>query len=403
MSRYNPLFVTAPARSGSTLLAMMLSAHRDAVVASDPFFPLFRSFRNAAIRHADSHAARSVCGPSDALQDHYFSDARIAAMDAIRSASLELPFEPAEWAQLLESMAERAAQASGDLVPFLMELEGARTYRAMFDRALDLVARMRGSEALAWTGAKEVWMIDFLEPLARAYPHARFIVLMRDPRAVVSSMLSMARSDPSQRAHALSYARHCRKFLAFIERFRADAVMSERLHVMTYERLIQNPEGTAHALCSFLGIDFDPQMLDARCYFDYSAGTAWTGNSTEGPTRGIDRGISDRWRTRMDTGARTTVELACWPDMTLLGYEEVQDSPMDAQEVLEFLVADDQRQLSWRSDFRQPEVDYHHEIARRRLLSTADAALDTATIRRSFLFEEVFDKLRKRRPAQATA
>jgi len=68
----------------------------------------------------------------------------------------------------------------------------------------DVVKQIRKATRRKWVGMKEVWIIEFLTPLARAYPEARFIVIMRDPRAVIASMQALARSDPSQLAHTIA-------------------------------------------------------------------------------------------------------------------------------------------------------------------------------------------------------
>ena len=50
MDRPSPLFVTGTTRSGGTLLARALSAHKEIMVASDPYLEMFRSLRNAIVR-----------------------------------------------------------------------------------------------------------------------------------------------------------------------------------------------------------------------------------------------------------------------------------------------------------------------------------------------------------------
>jgi hypothetical protein len=265
----------------------------------------------------------------------------------------------------------------------------------LFARGVDVVATARKAADRAWVGSKEVWTIEFCEALARAYPQARFIVIMRDPRAIICSMLRMARTDPSQVAHALSYARHCRKHVAFIERFRADPAMRSRVLVLTYEALVRDAARAASDICAFLEIVFDPAMLDGKNYLDYTTGAVWAGNSTEGSTAGIDKSISERWRNRMDRGARQLTELVCWPDMTLLGYEPVVVDATATAETLGFLLDDDRRPVSWRSDFRDPQKDYGFELFRRALLDASGVSVDRRLIRRAFLFEGVFRKLSK--------
>src|SRR5262249_31113823 len=186
-----------------TLLGMLLSAHPGVLVASDPYFPLLRSLRNALVRHSGDADLLRTFDPASALQDFYFDDARLAQLDAILAGRLDTPFARGSWTQFLEAVRGRGGIMCPDLAPHYDRLRGG-TYRDVFDNALSLVAELRGGAGRVWVGIKEVWMVDFYPVLARAYPDARFVVLLRDPRAVVASMLALREQDESQGAHVLS-------------------------------------------------------------------------------------------------------------------------------------------------------------------------------------------------------
>src|SRR5262249_1395144 len=81
------LFVSGPARSGTTLVARVLSAHTQVEVAPDPALPLFRSLRNAILRESGL-----LADPGLPLQDYYFSAEGLRALDAIQASSLAVPF-----------------------------------------------------------------------------------------------------------------------------------------------------------------------------------------------------------------------------------------------------------------------------------------------------------------------
>src|SRR5262245_40484510 len=114
-----PLFVTGTARSGSTLLAYLLSAHPQIRVASDPCFPLFRALRAAQLRvrtEADSPLRRYTSLP---LQDYYFTDERLRVLDLVLASGLEAPVPADDWAALRPALAERSRHESPDLTSFL--------------------------------------------------------------------------------------------------------------------------------------------------------------------------------------------------------------------------------------------------------------------------------------------
>ena len=399
MSQYRPLFVTGVARSGSTLLCRMLSVNGEIEVASDPYFPLFRSFRNAVVRSCPDTNLRSSFDSSTPILDYYFTDERIRVMDAVQASNLDIPYDRHEWDRFYEQSMVRVSQESSDLAPYLCGLSGT-SYKEMFDNGLRIIARARDAHDREWVGYKEVWTIEFFAPLARAYPEARFIVIHRDPRAVINSHLGGVRNNPGEAAPALSYARHWRKYVAFTHQYQKDPLFSDRLHVLSYEALLREPVESLKAMCGFLEVSYDPAMLDTDNYFDFATGTAWEGNSSfEKKTSGLNTHVADRWKTTLDSKAVKMVDFVCSPELKLIGYEPVTPFPDQGYDpdVLEYFIEDNRahkQHFSWRSDFDDPQQDYGFELFRRSLLALPDRSLDTDLVRRSFLFEDLFAELR---------
>jgi hypothetical protein len=89
--------------------------------------------------------------------------------------------------------------------------------------------------------------------LAECWPEARFVFLLRHPAAIVDSYsrLTPARSMEKVEHEVLDHA--C-------------AVDEARRglpgHTVRYEELVAEPERVMHELCGFLGIDWEPQMLE---------------------------------------------------------------------------------------------------------------------------------------------
>jgi hypothetical protein len=352
----------------------MLSAGRGASVASDPFLPVFRSLRNALLREARI----DTLPPAAPLQDYYFGDERLRWLDAVQAGSLDAALAAGELDDLRGRVAERAGFEAPQLLPHLGRLGGA-TYRELFASAFALVAAAMPTERYA--GMKEVWAVEFVPHLARAFPDARFVLVVRDPRAVVASLVAMAERDPTQRAHPLSYLRHWRKQIAFGARFAADRGLAPRVRTLVYERLVRDPEGELRALCAWLGIDFEEAML----------APAWGGNSSFGEQRGVDAAAADRWRGRLAPELAALAELACGPDLALAGYELL--GARDDAAVLAHLRESDRWEVSWRSDLGDPERDLAAELERLALL---DRGADGDELRRAFLFREAYDALRAR-------
>ena len=386
-----PLFGTGLSRSGGGLYSNLLSANTRIEMALCPFLELFRSLRNALLRREDISFS-----PTAPLGDYYFDDNRINAFDAVQRGTLDLPFEEAEWPDFLETCIARGALESEYLTRGYARLKG-ETYREVFDKALDLIAESREAPRNAWVGFHETWVLEFFPLLARSYPDARFIVMLRDPRAIVNSIRGILDIDPLQFAHTISYARHWRKYVALALEYRRDPDLSSRIWVTSHDRLVQDPETTSRGLCEFLEVEFEATMLDTSTYIDRSTGSTWTGNSSFEPvTEGVKASRSLRWREKLDPAVVATVEFLCGPELQLCGYDLVHPDPGHniPPEVASFLIKEGGEYTNWRTDFDDPQRDVGFEQFRRLLLHPDVRVDDPSLIRRSFLCETAYHALR---------
>jgi hypothetical protein len=120
----------------------------------------------------------------------------------------------------------------------------------LWDRVLHRELRRSGkrhivnktpSDAFIWRRIAECW------------PDARFVFLLRHPLAIARSRQGASRREPMDE--------NATKVLRFM-----DAVEQARKnlggHTVRYEELTTDPEGEMRRLCAFLGLDWEPEMLD---------------------------------------------------------------------------------------------------------------------------------------------
>jgi hypothetical protein len=372
-----PLFVFGVARSGTNLLAGMLNAHSAVALALDPLLPFFKSLRDAWVERSGSDALRERYPHGSAFQDYYFQEYGVALLDTVLRGELDVPVSQGD---LASRIAARASLESPELAGQLQGLSGG-THRELLDDLLARVSSGTGSD-LRWCGTKEVWTAEFIPSLARAYPTARFIIIRRDPRAILASLRAMVRKDPTQAAHEVSYLRHWRKEMAVLEELQSRADLRERIHCVRYEGMSQRPHEELQRLVRFLDIEIEPSMLEPGA------------NSSYGAMRGVSTTSVARWKETLDSPSVRAIEYHCAPEMIAEGFTlQFPVAAATHAELGEFARNADAHPGSWRSDSGDVQADLQSEAARWRLLTQESSRGNREPVRRHFLFETSFARL----------
>ena len=259
--------MTNTARGGSYLNAQILSANSQVNVASEPFLEVFKSMRNTLLREAGVHRLNGKELEQSPFHDYFFLDEAPAMVDAVNDGSLMLECPADEWNRVLEIQIPRVALQCAELQPFLGDMKGD-TYKDIVDNAFDIIRRARKLNDEKWVGIKDAWIIELFLPLARAYPDAKFIIVVRDIRASIASNLLV--KNKSMIAHVASFVRGWRKNIAYTSFLKSHPLMKDRLYVISYEKMLSNPTGEAQKVCNFLDVDFEPGMLDTENFIGYS-------------------------------------------------------------------------------------------------------------------------------------
>lgn len=388
-----PLFSVGTSRGGTTFFARMVSINQAAKMASDPFLPLFRSFRTSLLR-----AVLDVgFDGNEPLGDPYFTARGIATLDAIQRGDLGLAIPNGEWETLRPAIGARMALAAAEGIPFLGDLQGA-TYRDAFASGLDVLARAYGASA-GWVGFNDNWVIEFLPLLARAFPDARCCILIRDPRAAMASSMKLRDNDPTKAAKVplmYSFAHHWRKHAAFAWMLQRSPELAGRLIVIRYEDLVAHPEAELARLCAFLGNAYDPIMLDTTRFRPLRSG-AWQGHSNfQVPDVGIYTESVAAWRSYLSRGTVEWIEFICDPEMRLFGYApEVYAGGMPTPAIMEFFLADDARAIGWRNAHARWDIELARELMRKHSLSLSSERISEEAIRESFLFPDLYEALKR--------
>lgn len=147
--------------------------------------------------------------------------------------------------------------------------------------------------------------VEGLAKVFRFLPGARVIGLVRDPRDFVLSALARAGHDVAW------WIDEYRVMMDMFEQARSEH--PDRFTTIRYEQILQDPEATIRACCSFAGLEFDETML---------LPSSW---SHKGPRVYASNRIvpqSEKWRKAEgpDAAIVRQVEAACFPAALRFGY-----------------------------------------------------------------------------------
>jgi Sulfotransferase family len=171
-------------------------------------------------------------------------------------------------------------------------------------------ARSRGK---ARWGEKRPAYWRHMAVVARLFPDAQFVHLMRDPRACVASLqrVSWAEGGVEDAAAVWVLAeRELRRFARRLDR--------PSYHALRYEDLIADPERVLGELCAFLGEDFDPGMLS---YQEAARDIVPERKTWHDNTRGaLDASRTEAWRDQLHPAEIRLVEVAARGGLRRWGY-----------------------------------------------------------------------------------
>ena len=102
--------------------------------------------------------------------------------------------------------------------------------------------------------------------LVELLPNARFIHIVRDPRATVASLLNVGKRARSKGETPAPFTTNVRAAARYVKRcldsgFKATRLAPEKVYTVVYEELVKNPDQETRNVCDFLGVEWAPTML----------------------------------------------------------------------------------------------------------------------------------------------
>jgi len=248
---------------------------------------------------------------------------------------------------------------------------------------------------ILWCGFKDLWIVEFYTLLAKAFPEAKFIIIIRDPRGATSSIIKRREKAPKDVPLLYSFARSWRKHVAFTKTFMKNSLFKNRLFVFRYEDFVRSPEEKTRDVCKFLNIEYDPSMLDVSNFRPIS-GNVWSGWSNfDVPSKSIYTDSVELWKNCLNKGIIEFIEFVCEPEMKLFNYvPEKYRGGFPSAEIMRILREDDRTCQGWRGIHLDWDIEHSHELFRKQAIKLPKELLTHDMITRYFLFEDVYDELK---------
>jgi Sulfotransferase family len=301
--------------SGTTLLARVLHAHPELAVASDPYSPLFKAFRNQVVCATEPGQAFDQNSP---FGDYYFSPREQLFYDSIKNASLDRPFSVIKLFTLQEQIRQVSEKNSPKIHPYLDTLKG-NNYTELLDSGVNILREAYGDAHSKMIGFKEVLTNEFIPHVLAEFSESKAIIVQRDPRAIAATTNSNSEKYPW-----IFLARQWRKMSSIAWSLtQKEYEHHDRVMLVKYESLIRRPKEIIEQICEFLNVPFDEKLLDPAQFVDGS-GNPWTQNPSY--VRGVkafDPDSIGRWREKLSVRHCEFMERICWPEMSLFQYEPV--------------------------------------------------------------------------------
>jgi len=203
-------------------------------------------------------------------------------------------------------------------------------------------------------GQKTPRFVRYGDLLKKAFPQAKFINLIRDPRAVVSSLISsnVHRSNPY-------YA--CRRWNNDVfSGLQLEKKYPESTIRIMYEDLVSKPTETLQRICSFLNLEYDINLLNYHQTTGFEYGS-YHSKIHSNLTSAVSTERIAAWRIKLTPRKINYVESVCCGLMSICGYK--RETPSTSCQSI-FVVTYKTERF-----FNFPFQLYHYIIHRRKYLS----------------------------------
>ena len=196
-----------------------------------------------------------------------------------------------------------------------LDVPGAKIRRRKNENAFALLesafaVRRQSTSKPIW-GLKDPHLTYALREFIEHYPNAKFLFMIRDPRAVVNSYVTRKFNIANCYHGSLLW----KKEVELQRNFRE--AHTKNCHLVRYEDLITNKTDVLRRVCDFLDITFEDALIN---YFKGNANTRIHAG-TENITKDVDSSIQAKWKHSLSGKQIQTIEAITSAEARKNGYQ----------------------------------------------------------------------------------
>ena len=284
-------FAAGQAKSGTTLLIALLDGHPQLLVLPEEtaYFPTvlnkYAKFgRRAQVDYLTREALSRVLfgGPPEWEKTDYG----------------HIPTE--QFRERFEAAAFDPSNADKDLLVLMFEI-----YAEILRIPLESIVR--------WV-EKTPANRRFIPQILERFPHTKFLITMRDPRAILAAQIALERTRKTREFSVYYCVSHWLQAAQLALRAERKEISGA---IVRYEELVADPTSPMKRVCDFLEITFDRNVLLTPT----KAGKFWAGNSaTEREFTRVSRERAASWQNELSADEIGWVEWHCRELMPHFGY-----------------------------------------------------------------------------------
>jgi hypothetical protein len=186
-----------------------------------------------------------------------------------------------------------------------------RDYGNLFNLLLEQFAKLKKAQVV---GEKTPHHLRYIEPIYKFFPSALFIHIIRDPRAVVNSWRKVNWSSGT----IIGDTKIWQEDMRIINNLPTQIKSS--LLTVFYEKLVLESEKTLTKICSFIGVEFEPEMLNFHKINTSLVNVErepWKVNAK----RPLNPELIKYWQSELSVSMVLDIESVVWNDMIRLEYQ----------------------------------------------------------------------------------